>query len=86
MLKKGINPLYYHAVADVDGAISHGGKTLIVSNDDEGLTHLVAKVEEETVQFFLVLCIKGTAGLVGKDDVRLIDKGTGNGHTLLLAA
>ena len=70
----------------MDGAVGHGGKGFVVGNNNEGLTHLVAKVEEEAVQLLLVLRIQRAAGLVGKDNIRLIDKGTGNGHTLLLAS
>ena len=70
----------------MDGAVGHGSKGFVVGDNNEGLTHLVAKVEEEAVQLLLVLRIQRTAGLVGKDNIGLIDKGTGNGHTLLLAS
>ena len=57
-----------------------------MGDDDEGLAKLVAQVEEQLVQLFLVLGVERAAGLVGQDDGRAVDQGTGHGHALLLAA
>ena len=70
----------------MDGSVGHSCEGFIVRDYNKGLPPLVAKVKEKTMKLFLVLCIKRTAGLVGKDDVGLVDKGTGNGYTLFLAA
>ena len=60
------------SVLYVDGAVGHGGKGLVVGDDDEGLPHGVAQVEEETVQFLLVLRVERTARLVGKDHLGFV--------------
>ena len=66
--------------------VGEGGKLFVVGDNDEGLPHLVAEVEEESVQLLLVLRVEGAARLVGKDDIGLVDKGAGNCDALLLAA
>ena len=43
------------AVNDVYGAVALGSERIVVGDDDEGLSHLVAETEEELVEFFLVL-------------------------------
>ncbi len=68
----------------MDGAVRECGQLLIVGNDDEGLAELVAEVKEELVQLCLVLTIKGATGLVGQNDGRVVDEGTGHCHTLFL--
>ena len=47
--------------------------------------HLVAQVEEELVQFFLVFGIQASRRFVCKDDGRVVDKGAGNGYALFLS-
>jgi hypothetical protein len=42
----------------VDGTVSDGGQSFIVGYDHKGLSELVAKVEEQLMQFFLVLRIQ----------------------------
>ena len=43
------------SVFDMDHAVRIGCQLLVVRDDHECLVHLVAQVEEELVQFFLVL-------------------------------
>ena len=45
--------------------IGDRGEGFIVSNNDEGLTKLVTKVEEELMELFFVLGIERSGGLVG---------------------
>jgi hypothetical protein len=42
----------------MDGTVSNGSQSLIVGYDYKGLSELVAQVEEQLVQFFLVLCVQ----------------------------
>ena len=35
--------IIYHSVANMYGAVSHGSESLVVCNDNEGLSHLVAQ-------------------------------------------
>ena len=67
-------------------SVCDGGKSLVVGNDDKGLTEVVAEVEEELMQFFFILCVEGARGLIGKDDGRVVDKCACYGDTLLLTA
>ena len=74
------------AVAEVDGAVGDLCKGFIVGDDDEGLTKLVAEVEEELVEFGLVLGVEGAGGLIGENHGRTVDEGAGYGHALFLTA
>ena len=67
--------LHYPPVLHGDFPVGKVGKLFVVSDDDEGLPHLVAEVEEEAVQFLFVVSVEGTAGFIGKDDIGLIDEG-----------
>ena len=42
----------------MDGAVGDGGQLLVVGDDDEGLAETVAEVEEEVVEFLLVLGVE----------------------------
>lgn len=46
----------------MDHAVCIGCQLLVVCDDDECLVHLVAQVEEELVQLFLVLGIQASCG------------------------
>ena len=48
------------SVLDMDHAVCIGCQLLVVCDDDECLVHLVAQVEEELVQLFLVLGIQAS--------------------------
>ena len=68
----------------MDGAVGDGSKALIMSYDDESLTELVSEVEEELVKLSLVLGVKTSGWLIGKDDGRIIDQSSRHGYTLFL--
>ena len=68
----------------MDGPVGDRCQLFVVSHDDKGLPELIAQIEEELVEFFLVFRVKGAGGFVGKDDSRMIDEGTGYSHTLFL--
>ena len=59
---------------------------VVVGDDDEGLSELVAQVEEELMELSLVSLSRDCRWLIGKYDRGLVHEGTGNSHTLLLAA
>ena len=69
----------------MDGAVGEGGQLFVVGDDDEGLAEAVAEVEEEAVEFLLIVGVEGAGRLVGQDDGRVVDEGAGYGDTLLLA-
>ena len=69
----------------MNGAVGDGSQLVVVGDDDEGLSELVAQVEEELMELSLVLRVETAAGLIGKYDRGLVHEGTGNSHTLLLA-
>ena len=68
----------------MDGPVGNRCQLFVVGHDDKGLSELIAQIEEELVEFFLVFRVKGARGFVGKDDSRVIDEGTGYGYTLFL--
>ena len=70
----------------MDGAVGDLGEGFVVGDDDEGLAELVAQVEEELVEFGLVLGIEGSGRLVGEDDGRAVDEGPGHRYALFLTA
>ena len=70
----------------MDGAVCDCCQLFVVRHDDEGLAVFVSQVEEELVQFSLILRVQRTAGLVGQDDLGVVDEGAGYGHALFLAA
>ena len=74
------------SVLEVYGAVGESGQLLVVGDDDESLAEAVAEVEEELVQFLLVLGVERTGRLVGQDDGRAVDEGAGHSDALLLAA
>ena len=47
--------LAYHTVLHVNGAVCKLCQLFVVGNDNKGLTEMLAQVEEELVQFLLVL-------------------------------
>ena len=47
-----------YSIAQVYRAVGDGGQLLVVGDDDEGLAELVAEVEEQPVEFLLVLRVE----------------------------
>ena len=74
------------AIDHVDGAVGERGKALVVGDDDERLTKLIAKAEEEFVKLFLVVRIKATRWLIGEYHVGIVHQGTSHGYALFLTA
>ena len=70
----------------MDGAVGDGGESLVVGHDDEGLSELVAQVEEELVEFCLVLGVEAARGFVGEDDRGVVDQCPCHGYALFLTA
>jgi hypothetical protein len=68
---------------DHQSAIGHVGELFVVRYDHEGLTELLAQVEEELVQFTGVRRIEVAAGLIGQDHVRRVEERARHGHALL---
>lgn len=55
-------------------------------DNDEGLTQLVAQVEEEPVQFLFVLAVETARGLVGQNHFGLVDECACHGDALFLSS
>lgn len=76
----------YQSVLDVYCAVGDRSEVLVVGDDYESLAELVAQVEEELVQFCLVLRVERARRLVGEHHSRVVHQGARHSHTLLLAA
>ena len=68
----------------MDGTVGNRGESLVVGDDDKGLSELVAQVKEQLMQFFLVLRVKRAGRFIGEDDGRVVYQGTGHGDALFL--
>ena len=73
------------AMGELDAAVGLAGDVGIVSNHEDGVAGTVELAKELEDDGFVGF-VEIAGGLVGEDELRLIDEGTGNGHTLLLAA
>ena len=60
-------------VYQMNGAVGLRSERFIVSDDDKGLPQLLTQLEEQTVQFFLVLRIKASRRFVRQYHRRMID-------------
>lgn len=74
--------MVYLSVDESDSAVGHSCKGFVVGDYCEGITKLIAQVEEELVQFYFVLCVERTRGFIGKDHRRIVHQGAGYGNTL----
>ena len=73
------------AILDDKCAIANFREILIVSHDHEGDSMLDGQIEENLDNFRTVRGIQIARRLVGEEDFRLIDDGTGDRDPLLLA-
>ena len=74
------------AVVHVDGAVGECREMLVVGDDDKGLPELLPQLEEELVQFLLVLRVETARGFIGEDDRGMVHERPGHGDALFLAA
>ena len=54
------NDILYHAIFKMYRSICYVCEPFIMCNDDEGLTELIAEIEEELMQLLFVLCVQTT--------------------------
>lgn len=73
------------AVGEFDAAVGLAGDVGVVRDHEDGVAGIV-EFAEKLEDDFLVGFVEVTGGLVGEDDSRLIDEGTGDGYALLLTA
>ena len=75
------------AVAHVEHSVDVGvaGECLVVGDDDKCLVELVAQVEEKLVQLLLVLRVERPRGLIGEDNLGVVDERPRHGSPLPLA-
>lgn len=73
-------------VLQVDGAVGDGSQFLIVGDDDESLSEFVAQVEEQLMEFGLVLGVETARRFIGQNDGRIVYQGASHGHALLFTA
>ena len=70
----------------MDSSVGELGESLIVGDDDEGLSKLITQVEKELVQFSFMFGVERARGFVSQNDRRIVDEGTCYCHTLFLTA
>lgn len=73
-------------VFHVHPAVAHLGELFVVRYNEKSLVEIPAQLEKQGVQFLCVGGIEVTRRFVGKNDLRVIDKGTGDGYPLLFSA
>ena len=54
------NVILYNTILEMYRSICYVCEPFIVCNDDEGLTELIAEIEEELMQLLFVLCVQTT--------------------------
>ena len=54
------NVILYHAIFKMYRSVCYVCKPFIMSYDNEGLTELIAEIEEELMQLLFVLCVQTT--------------------------
>lgn len=74
------------AVLDMDNFIGLVSNTTLVRHDNDGLVFFLIELLEQFHHLYRGLRIKRAGRLIGEDHTGIGDKGTGNGHTLLLSA
>ena len=84
---RGRTDLLDVAVLHDDDLVGHGqGLFLIVSDEDEGDADLLLNLLQLALHALAKLCVQSAERLVEKKHLGLIDKGAGDGDTLLLTA
>jgi hypothetical protein len=73
------------AVSEIEAAVGELSDGRVVSDHEDGVAFVV-EFAEEANDFFLVGFVEVAGGLVGEDELGVIDEGAGDGDTLLLAA
>ena len=77
--------LHDPAVVEADLALPLFGDQGVVGDDHEGGSVLV-ELGEEVEDDLLVGLVEVTGGLVGEDELGVVDEGAGHAHALLFAA
>lgn len=54
------NVILYNTIFEMYRSICYVREPFIMCNDDEGLTELIAEIEEELMQLLFVLCVQTT--------------------------
>ena len=62
------------------------GEILVVSDQDEGLVIGFSEVQKELMNPFSCLVVEVAGRLIGKEDVRVVAHGTGDGSALFFSA
>lgn len=76
---------YYATIEEIDGAMGNLRVMLVVGNHDD-CSSILVEFSEQAHYFQTVLRVEVTRRLIGKNQLRIEDHGTGNGHSLLLTA
>ena len=72
------------AVAQLEASVAEGRDFLRVGHDEERYAVVLVQLLEQRQHFTAGHGIEGARGLVGQDQPRFGDEGTGDGHALLL--
>ncbi len=76
----------YAAITHDQTAVGHGSELLVVGHNDEGLAELASQAEEQFVKLAGIRGVEVTRGLIGEDDIWLVDECPRHRHALLLAS
>ena len=74
------------SVNEMNATVCQGREFRVVGNDNEGLSELIAQVEEKLVKFGLVPAVELARRFIGKDHVGPIHQCPCHSHTLFLAS
>src|SRR6202451_2021837 len=77
---------YHLAVGQEDDPVRVGGPARVVGHHDDRLAKFGHRAPQEREQLGGGVGVEVAGGLVGKDEVRLVDQRPGTRHALLLAA
>src|SRR5437870_4355986 len=84
--RRRMDGFHDHAVPHQDHPLRLVPDCGVVSHDDEREAFLAVQALHEGDDILRRLCVEVPGRLVGKDDVRLVHEGSGNGDPLLLSA
>jgi len=80
------NAVHNDAIAHVNDAVEVGRGFGVVGNHDDGLTEVLVQTPKHFEDDFGVFGVEVSRGLVGKEDLGLIDDGAGDRDALLFTA
>ena len=78
--------IYNKTVFYLKYPVGHLSQLAVVGYDNNCLTECIPQFKEQFMKFILIFSVKIPRRFIGKDNRRIIDKCTGNSHTLLFSS